>query len=235
MTAFEGEGRDRPLEPRRSAPAVDPRLPMAIPGNLEDDQDRARALISGIMEREFGKLGIKPVPPEEDVVPEPDFRTAGILFGPQFLYDALVRRNQMYDCLDSGDIEGAIDLAVEIVTDFPTEEVRRWLARCKDLREEFRRRCDDLVNYSFEKVLPRAGVSTSWVLSKKWEPYGEEDRAKWHEARRIVIARKFLIDEFGARLIDTIDKISAFMPTDTRILPEDLRYFEEESKLGDDE
>jgi len=121
------------------------------------------------------------------------------------------------------------------VTDFPTPDVRRWLTDGRDLREEFWRRCDDFINNSFEKLMPRLEVSTSWVLSKEWRPYAEQDRREWLEFRRLIIARRYLRNDFGARLIDTIHKICAFMPMDTRILPEDLQFMDEETRNSDGE
>ena len=45
--------------------------------------------------------------------------------------------------MNGEDIAEAIGTAEEIVTDFPTEDVRRWLTNNKDVREEINRRFED--------------------------------------------------------------------------------------------
>jgi len=96
----EGVGRGS----RRIEPEEDPRFlgagwPFA---NREDEQNTVESLIAGSIDEACNKLGFRPAPKIEEPVPEPDFKSAGILFGPQFLFDALTRRNQMYDCLKVG-------------------------------------------------------------------------------------------------------------------------------------
>jgi len=77
----------------------------------EEEQRRARSILAHAFEEEMAKLGVQQVPWVEEPVPEPDFRSAGILFGPQFLFDALTRRNEMYDALDEGSVDEALEIA----------------------------------------------------------------------------------------------------------------------------
>ena len=172
---------------------------------------------------------------EKQEMPTPDFSTSMVVLGPMILADAYRLRSQMFQQLAEGDVQGAVDTAVNITLCFPTAELRKWLTSGVNLREELARRFKDFVGYSFERMMPSLGITNAWYFNTRWAPDAENEKREYEGLREVLIAREYLEEEFGARTIDTLNLISAFVPTEKRLSPEELTSIGEQIEKPQEE
>jgi hypothetical protein len=171
---------------------------------------------------------------EEPVIPEPEFQTVGIMIGGTILLSAIRKIDEMYLLLEQDDVQGAADKAIEIVNMFPTESLRLWITKGKNVKTELNRRFEDTKEYPYENLMPNMKVATRWMESNEWSPGIEDAKRFYRELRELVITKQYLKEELAPRLIDTINVISAFVPSDNRLTAEELSAAIEEPKEDDE-